>query len=149
MPELPDITLYRDAIAARVTGKPLIRVRIDNPFVLRTAVPPITDAEGKQVRDVRRIGKRLVLALDSDLFLVFHLMIAGRLRWFEGGGKPPKRITLARLEFPIGTLAFTEAGTKRRASVHLVQGDMALARLDPGGLEVLTANRSAFAARLS
>ena len=149
MPELPDITLYRDAIAARVTGKPLIRVRIDNPFVLRTAVPPITDAEGKQVRDVRRIGKRLVLALDADLFLVFHLMIAGRLRWFEGGGKPPKRITLARLEFPIGTLAFTEAGTKRRASLHLVQGDTALARLDPGGLEVLTANRSAFAARLS
>ena len=148
MPELPDIAIYRDAIAARVTGKPLLRVRIDNPFVLRTAVPPITDAEGRRVRDVRRMGKRLVLALDADLFLVFHLMIAGRLRWFDGGGKPPKRITLARLEFPDGTLAFTEAGTKRRASLHLVHGDAALAKFDPGGLEILTADRNAFAARL-
>ena len=148
MPELPDLALYRDAIAARVTGEPLTHVRIDNPFVLRTAVPSINDAEGKRVRDVRRMGKRLVLALDGDLFLVFHLMIAGRLRWFGDGGKPPKRITLARLEFPSGTLAFTEAGTKRRASLHLVRGDAALAALDPRGLEVLTADRNAFAARL-
>ena len=87
MPELPDLALYRDAIAARVTGEPLTHVRIDNPFVLRTAVPSINDAEGKRVRDVRRMGKRLVLALDGDLFLVFHLMIAGRLRWFGDGGK--------------------------------------------------------------
>ena len=148
MPELPDLALYRDAIAARVTGEPLTHVRIDNPFVLRTAVPSINDAEGKRVRDVRRMGKRLVLALDGDLFLVFHLMIAGRLRWFGDGGKPPKRITLARLEFPSGTLAFTEAGTKRRASLHLVRGHAALAALDPRGLEVLTADRNAFAARL-
>ena len=148
MPELPDIAIYRDAIAARVTGKPLIRVRIDNPFVLRTAVPPITEAEGKRVRDVRRIGKRLVLSLEGDLFIVFHLMIAGRLRWFDGGGKPPKRITLARFEFPDGMLAFTEAGTKRRASLHLVHGVIALTQLDPGGLEVLTADRDTFAARL-
>jgi len=148
MPELPDLAVYQDAIAARVRGEPLKRVRIDNPFVLRTAVPPITDAEGKRVRDVRRMGKRLVLALDGDLFLVLHLMIAGRLRWFHGDGKPPKRITLARFEFPAGTLAFTEAGTKRRASLHLVRGEAALAALDPGGLEVLSADRDAFAARL-
>ena len=109
MPELPDLAIYRDAIAARVIGQPVTQIRIDNPFVLRTAVPPIADAEGKQVHDVRRLGKRLVLALDGDLFLVFHLMIAGRLRWLADGGKPPKRITLARLAFPTGTLAFTEA----------------------------------------
>jgi formamidopyrimidine-DNA glycosylase len=149
MPELPDLAVYRDAIAARVTGEPLTHVRIDNPFVLRTAVPPIADAEGKRVRDVRRMGKRLVLGLEDDLFLVLHLMIAGRLRWFGDGGKPPKRITLARLEFPAGTLAFTEAGTKRRASLHLVRGEPALAALDPRGLEMLTADRTAFAARLT
>ena len=149
MPELPDLAVYRDAIAARVTGESLTHIRIDNPFVLRTAVPPIADAEGKRVRDVRRMGKRLVLGLDGDLFLVFHLMIAGRLRWFGDGGKPPKRITLARLEFPAGTLAFTEAGTKRRASLHLVRGEPALAALDPRGLEMLTADRTAFAARLT
>ncbi len=149
MPELPDLAVYRDAIAARVTGEPLVRIRIDNPFVLRTAVPPIADAEGKRVRDVRRMGKRLVLGLDGDLFLVFHLMIAGRLRWFADGGKPPKRIMLARLEFPPGMLAFTEAGTKRRASIHLVHGEPALAALDPRGLEMLTADRAAFAARLT
>ena len=148
MPELPDLAIYRDAIAARVIGQPVTQIRIDNPFVLRTAVPPIADAEGKQVHDVRRLGKRLVLALDGDLFLVFHLMIAGRLRWLADGGKPPKRITLARLAFPTGTLAFTEAGTKRRASLHLVHGEKALAALDPGGLEVLMADRDAFVARL-
>ena len=148
MPELPDLAVYRDAIAARVIGESLTHVRIDNPFVLRTAVPPITDAEGKRVRDVRRMGKRLVLVLDGELFLVLHLMIAGRLRWFADGGKPPKRITLARLEFPTGTLAFTEAGTKRRASLHLVRGEAALAALDPRGLEVLTAGRDSFATRL-
>jgi formamidopyrimidine-DNA glycosylase len=148
VPELPDLAVYRDAIAARVIGEPLTHVHIDNPFVLRTAVPPFTDAEGKRVRDVRRMGKRLVLVLDDELFLVLHLMIAGRLRWYADGGKPPKRITLARLEFPPGTLAFTEAGTKRRASLHLVRGDAALAALDPRGLEVMTAERDAFAARL-
>src|SRR4030095_3674082 len=148
MPELPDLAVYRDAIAARVIGEPLRHVRIDNPFVLRTAVPPITDAEGKRVRDVRRMGKRLVLVLDGELFLVLHLMIAGRLRWVAEGGEPPKRITLARLELPTGTLAFTEAGTKRRASLHLVRGEAALAALDPRGLEVLTADRDSFATRL-
>ncbi len=149
MPELPDIMLYRDALMARVTGDAIARLSIDNPFVLRTALPPIADAAGKRVRDVRRIGKRIVLCLDADLFLVFHLMVAGRLRWLTHGEKPPKRITLSRLEFSAGTLAFTEAGTKRRASLHLVQGEAALAAMDPGGLEVLTADRNAFAARLT
>src|SRR4029450_5004759 len=148
MPELPDLAVYRDAIAARVIGEPLTHVRIDNPFVLRTAVPPITDAEGKRVRDVRRMGKRLVLVLDGELFLALHLMISGRLRWFADGAQPPKRIPLARLEFPTGTIAFTEAGTKRRASLHLVRGDAELAALDPRGLEVLTADRDSFATRL-
>jgi formamidopyrimidine-DNA glycosylase len=116
--------------------------------VLRTAVPPIADAEGKRVRGVRRLGKRIVVVLDADLFLVFHLMIAGRLRWLEPGRKPPKRITLARFEFAVGTLAFTEAGTRRRASLNLVRGEAVLAAMDPGGLEVLTADRAAFAERL-
>ena len=148
MPELPDIAVYCDALASRIAGQTLAHVRIDNPFVLRTAIPPIAEAEGKRVRGVGRLGKRVVLTLEADLFLVFHLMIAGRLRWLEPGGKPPKRITLVRLEFDAGTLAFTEAGTKRRASLHLVRGEAALAAMDPGGLEVLTSDRDAFAARL-
>jgi formamidopyrimidine-DNA glycosylase len=119
------------------------------PFVLRTAVPPIGDAEGKRVRGVRRLGKRIVLALDTDLFLVFHLMIAGRLRWLDPGGKAPKRITLARFEFGAGTLAFTEAGTRRRASLHLVRGEAALSEIDPGGLELHTSRLDEFAARLT
>jgi formamidopyrimidine-DNA glycosylase len=149
MPELPDIAIYRDALEARVAGKVLVQLRIDNPFVLRTAVPPIAAVEGKRVLEVRRMGKRIVLALEGDLFLVAHLMVAGRLRWFASGGNPPKRITLARLEFTTGMLAFTEAGTKRRASLHLVEGESGLAAMDAGGLEVLTAERDAFAARLA
>jgi len=149
MPELPDIAIYCDALASRIAGQTLAHIRIDSPFVLRTAIPPIGDAEGKRVRDVRRLGKRIVLALDTDLFLVFHLMIAGRLRWFDPGGKPPKRITLARFEFGAGTLAFTEAGTKRRASLHLVRGEAALSAIDPGGLELQTSNLNEFAARLT
>jgi len=148
MPELPDIALYRDALAERVVGRTLERIRIANPFLLRTAVPSIAAAEGKAVREVRRIGKRIVLALDDELFLVLHLMVAGRLRWLAPEAKAPARITLAALDFPHGTLVFTEAGTKRRASLHLVQGEAALGALDPGGIEVATANRASFAARL-
>ena len=148
MPELPDIAIYCDALASRIAGEALVHVRIDSPFVLRTAVPPIDDADGKRVRQVRRLGKRIVLALDADLFLVLHLMIAGRLRWLDIGTKPPKRITLARFEFAAGTLAFTEAGTKRRASLHLLRGETALAAMDPGGLEVLTSGFGEFAVRL-
>src|SRR5947209_6770891 len=118
MPELPDVELYRDALATRLRSQRLERTRILNPFVLRTAVPPISEAAGKRVIDVQRLGKRLVLALEDEWFLVLHLMIAGRLRWLASGAKPPARITLALFEFANGTLAFTEAGTKRRASLH-------------------------------
>lgn len=154
MPELPDVTVYVEAIARRVAGRRLERIRIASPFVLRTAVPPIASAEGRTVTGVRRIGKRVVLALAGDppqdsLFLVLHLMVAGRLRWLAAGAKPPGRITLAAFDFADGTLAFTEAGTKKRASLHLVQGERALAALDPGGLEPLAADLAAFGARLT
>jgi len=148
MPELPDVTVYCEALAARVRGELLQRVELKNPFVLRTVVPPLAAAEGKRVREVRRLGKRIVLALDDDLFLVIHLMIAGRLRWLDARAKPPGRITLAILEFSSGRLAFTEAGTKRRASLHLVQGEAALAQFDRGGLEVGESTLADFAGRL-
>jgi formamidopyrimidine-DNA glycosylase len=149
MPELPDVVVYCEALAERVRGQTLERVRLANPFVLRTAVPPIADAEGKRVRDVRRLGKRIVLALDGELFLVIHLMIAGRLRWLAAGAKPPGRITLAVLEFSSGRLAFTEAGTKRRASLHLVRGEAALQSFDLGGQDAQAADLDAFARRLT
>src|SRR6185503_5753454 len=148
MPELPDVTVYCEALAARVRGELLQRVELKNPFVLRTVVPPLAAAEGKRVREVRRLGKRIVLALDDDLFLVIHLMIAGRLRWLDARAKPPGRITLAILEFSSGRLAFTEAGTKRRASLHLVQGEAALAQFDRGGREVGESTLADFAGRL-
>jgi formamidopyrimidine-DNA glycosylase len=148
MPELPDIVVYVEALGARILGRRLARVRIVSPFLLRTAVPPIGAAEGKAVVDLRRVGKRIVIALETDLFLVLHLMIAGRLRWLEGGAKPPARITAALLEFDSGTLAITEAGTQRRASVHLVQGEQALRQFDMGGLEVQQACLSDFAKRV-
>ena len=148
MPELPDVTVYCEALAARVRGEVLRRVEVRNPFVLRTAVPPVASAEGKRVREVRRLGKRIVLALDDDLFLLIHLMIAGRLRWLEARAKPHARITLAILEFASGRIAFTEAGTKRRAALHLVQGAQALAQFDRGGLEVGDITLADFAVRL-
>ena len=148
MPELPDVTVYCEALAERVRGEVLQRVQLRNPFVLRTAVPPIASAEGKCVRDVRRLGKRIVLELDDDLFLVIHLMIAGRLRWLDANAKPPGRITLAILEFANGRIAFTEAGTKRRASLHLVRGAEALQQFDRGGLEIADSTLADFAARL-
>ena len=146
--ELPDVTVYCEALAARVRGEVLQRLQLKNPFVLRTAVPPIASIEGKHVRDVRRLGKRIVLELDDDLFLVIHLMIAGRLRWLDAAAKPPGRITLAILEFGNGRIAFTEAGTKRRASLHLVRGTEALAQFDRGGLEVGESTLADFEARL-
>jgi formamidopyrimidine-DNA glycosylase len=149
VPELPDIAVYIEALERRIVGQPLERIRLANPFLLRTAVPPISSAEGRRVAGLRRIGKRIVLALEGELFLVLHLMVAGRLRWLARSAKPPGRITLAVFEFPAGQLVFTEAGTKRRASLHLVQGEPALAALDPGGLEPLEADRTAFAARLN
>jgi len=148
VPELPDIAVYIEALERRVVGQSIARIRLANPFLLRTAVPPISSAEGRRVVGLRRIGKRIVLALEGELFLVLHLMVAGRLRWLARSAKPPGRITLAVFEFPAGQLVFTEAGTKRRAALHLVQGEPALAAMDPGGLEPLEADRTAFAARL-
>ena len=148
MPELPDVVVYCEALSDRVRGQPLERVRTLNPFVLRTVDPPVSTLEKRRVLDVRRMGKRIVLALENDLFLVIHLMVAGRLRWLADDKKPPGRITLALFEFPGGTLALTEAGTKRRASLHVVRGTAALAAFDAGGLEIADADRAAFTARL-
>jgi len=147
MPELPDVTVYVEVLESKVLGRRLERVRLLNPFLLRTAVPPISSAEGKRVTEIRRIGKRIVFVLETNLFLVMHLMIAGRLRWLKGemrpGKKPPN--TLALLDFETGTLAFTEAGTKRRASLHLLS---TLEGLDPGGIDVVGATLAQFSERL-
>ncbi|MEO8740060.1 MAG: DNA-formamidopyrimidine glycosylase family protein [Casimicrobiaceae bacterium] len=148
MPELPDVVVYVENLQTRIVRKRLDRIRLQNPFLLRTAVPPLTSVDGKRVVAVQRLGKRIVIALESGLFLVLHLMIAGRLRWFERGIKPPGRITLAAVEFENGTLAFTEAGTKRRASLHLVEGAAALAAFDMGGLEIATTDAASFRERL-
>jgi len=148
MPELPDLTVYMESLEARIANRRLERVRLLNPFLLRTAVPAISEVAGKRVTGLRRLGKRIVISLESDLHLVLHLMIAGRLRWLEGKAKPPGRITLALLEFESGTLAFTEAGTKRRASLHVVQGEKALAAMDPGGVEVFDIDEKQFGEQL-
>jgi len=148
MPELPDVVVYIEALESRVVGRTLERVRLPSPFVLRTALPPIASVEGKRVLRLRRIGKRIAFELEGGLFVVLHLMIAGRLRWLSPGARPPGRITLAVLDFADGSLAFTEAGTKRRASMHLVHGAAALKAFDAGGLEVLNIGLDAFAQRL-
>ena len=148
MPELPDITLYIEALEPRVRGQTLQRIRIANPFLLRSVSPSPREVEGARVVGLRRLGKRIVLALEGGRFLVLHLMIAGRLRWREPGAKVPGRSGLAAFDFPVGTLILTEAGSKRRASLHLVAGEAALAGHDPGGLEVLDADLAAFARAL-
>ncbi len=148
MPELPDIVVYLECLAPRVLHQRLDAVRIVNPFLLRSVAPPIGAAEGRAVVGLRRIGKRIVLELEDELFLVIHLMIAGRLRWRPPGGKPPGRPALAALQFPAGTLVVTEAGSTRRASIHLVAGTASLREVDRGGLEVLDAGLTDFAARL-
>ena len=149
MPELPDIVVYLDCLAPRVLGQTVERIVIRNSFVLRTVNPPITAAEGKRVKELLRIGKRIVLGLENGPYLVIHLMIAGRLRWRPPGAKPPaNKLVLAELHFPQGSLFLTEAGTKRRASLHLVAGHDALRAFDRGGLEVLDATIDAFATRL-
>ena len=147
MPELPDISVYVESLAAKLAGATLQRVRVMNPFVLRSAVPPIASAEGRRVTGLERLGKRVVIALDGDLFLVIHLMIAGRLQWLAAGVKPAKSALLA-LEFDAGTLVLTEAGTQRRASLHLLAGREALAAADPGGVEPLAADLATFTERL-
>ena len=149
MPELPDITAYLTALEPRVVGQPLKHLRIASPLLLRTAIPRIETIEGKTVRSLRRIGKRIVFVFDEQLFLILHLMIAGRLHWrdLKLNAERPKlggRNNLASFDFPHGSLTLTEAGTKRRASLHLVQGEAALADLDPGGLDILSATPEAF-----
>ena len=148
MPELPDITVYIEALESRIVGQPLERTRIAKPFLLRSVDPPISAADGKRVTGVRRMGKRIVLELEDDLFLVIHLMIAGRLRWVAAGAKVPGKLGLAAFDFPNGTLILTEAGSKRRASLWLVRGEAGLEQFDRGGLEVLDANVEEFAERL-
>jgi formamidopyrimidine-DNA glycosylase len=148
MPELPDITVYIEALQARVLGKSMTGVRIVNPFVLRSVEPPIQKLVGVPITGFRRMGKRIVMEFEDDLFMVIHLMIAGRLRWRASGGDVVRPAPMARFEFPDGVLVLTEAGKKRRASIHLVQGEKNLEQFDRGGLEVLTASRTAFADRL-
>jgi formamidopyrimidine-DNA glycosylase len=148
MPELPDITVYVEALERRVVGHTLERVIIGSPFLLRTVLPPIQDVQGKRVKAVRRIGKRVAIGLEADLWLVFHLMIAGRLHWFPRGAAVSKRAALARLEFTNGLLTLTEAGTKRRASLHLVQGEDGLHQQDPGGIDIMQASLVQFTNRL-
>jgi len=148
VPELPDIVVYVERLEARLLGQPLEGVRLSSPFVLRSVDPPLDAARGRRLRGVRRLGKRIVLALEDDLFLVLHLMVAGRLTWRAPGAAAPGRIGLAAFDFPAGTLLLTEAGTKRRAWLRLVAGEPALRALDPGGLEVLDATLPEFAAAL-
>jgi formamidopyrimidine-DNA glycosylase len=148
MPELPDISVYVESLAAKLRGDRLERVRIANPFLLRSAVPPIASAEGKAVTGIERLGKRVVIALEGELFLVLHLMIAGRLHWHAAGAKPPAKTALAVFQFGGGALALTEAGTQRRASLHLVAGRAALAAMDPGGIDVFACTAEQFAERL-
>ncbi len=149
MPELPDVVVYVEALEERVVGATLEKVRLASPFVLRSADPPISTAQGKVVRAVRRLGKRIVLELEDDLFLVVHLMIAGRLAWAAKGAKVPGRVGLAAFDFTTGTLLFREASTKKRASLHLVRGAAALAEHDRGGLEVQGATLAEFRAVLA
>jgi formamidopyrimidine-DNA glycosylase len=148
MPELPDVTVYIEALDTRIRGARLEGVRLANPFVLRSVDPPLADAFGRDVIGVSRLGKRIVIALEGDLFLGLHLMIAGRLHWKSPGARPPGKIGLAAFDFSTGTLTMTEAGTKRRASIHLLRGADALREFDRGGLEVFDADLPSFRAAL-
>ena len=148
MPELPDISAYINALEARIIGQPLVKARLNSAFLLRTADPPLSAAEGHTVRSIERIGKRVALGMDNDIWLVIHLMIAGRLHWRAAGVKLGGRNNLAAFDFPTGSLVLTEAGTKRRASLHVVRGNEALHDIDPGGIEVFSADLSAFRAAL-
>jgi formamidopyrimidine-DNA glycosylase len=144
MPELPDITAYIAALQSRIVGQPIQQARIASPFLLRTADPPIAAVEGRAVRDLRRIGKRIAIGLEGDLWLVLHLMIAGRLHWRANGAKLGGRQNLAAFDFPNGSLVLTEAGAKHRASLHVLRGEEALRSLDPGGIDVLASDLAEF-----
>jgi formamidopyrimidine-DNA glycosylase len=144
MPELPDITAYISALESRIVGQPLEHVRVVSAFLLRTARPPVTSVEGRIVRELRRIGKRIAIGVEGDLWLVLHLMIAGRLHWRPPGAKLAGRNNLAAFDFPHGSLVLTEAGSKRRASLHLFEGEEALRSIDPGGIDVLSSDLNSF-----
>jgi formamidopyrimidine-DNA glycosylase len=148
MPELPDITIYIEAMEKRIVGTPLDRVRLTNPFVLRTFEPAVRELEGKIVREIRRLGKRIAVGLENDLWMVIHLMIAGRLHWKPKGAKVGGKNNLAAFDFPSGTLTLTEAGSKRRASLHLLRGEATLKEHQPGGLEVMSATLEQFRSAL-
>src|ERR1700691_1750183 len=149
MPELPDIAAYISALEPRIIGQPLEHVRIASAFLLRTARPPLAAVEGHVVRELRRIGKRIAIGVEGDLWLVLHLMIAGRLHWRPPGAKLAGRQNLAAFDFPNGSLVLTEAGTKRRASLHVLSGDEGLRSIDPGGIEIFTSNLATFRAALT
>jgi formamidopyrimidine-DNA glycosylase len=149
LPELPDITIYVEALARRIVGRQLLASKVSSPFVLRTVAPSLDSAAGRSVTAVRRLGKRIAIGFDEELWVILHLMIAGRLHWKETGGKAPGKQSLVTLEFSSGTLWLTEAGSKHRASLHVVQGDRSLGEHDPGGLEVLSASLSEFRAALN
>jgi formamidopyrimidine-DNA glycosylase len=149
MPELPDVVAYIDALEPRIIGQTLERIRLASPFLLHTIKPPIADVEGRTVRELRRVGKRIAIGVDGDLWLVLHLMIAGRLHWRPKGAKLGGRQNLAAFDFPEGTLTLTEAGTKRRASLHILAGDEGLRSVDPGGIDILSADPGSFRAALS
>jgi formamidopyrimidine-DNA glycosylase len=148
MPELPDIVVYIEKLRPRIEGQPLERVRLASPFLLRTVEPPIEALVGRPIRGLRRLGKRIVWCFDDELFLIFHLMIAGRLHWKERGAKLAAKVGLAAFDFRDGTLVLTEAGTKKRAALYVVRGERELARHNPGGLEVLDASDQRFRAVL-
>jgi formamidopyrimidine-DNA glycosylase len=145
MPELPDVVVYLEALRARIAGRVLEGVRLGSPFVLRSVDPPLAACAGRRVVGLRRLGKRIVIALDDELFLVIHLMVAGRLRWKKAGAKIPGKLGLAAFDFESGTLLLTEAGSRKRASLHVAAGEQALVAHDRGGLEVLDAELPAFA----
>jgi formamidopyrimidine-DNA glycosylase len=148
MPELPDILAYLEALEPRVRNQPLEDIRLTSPFVLRSVDPPLSSAKGKVVTDLRRVGKRIVFCLEDELFLIVHLMIAGRFHWKEVSRTKPNRQTLASFVFPTGTLVLTEAGSKKRASIYLSKGESSLAAHDPGGLEIFDASLETFKDRL-
>ena len=144
MPELPDVTVYIESLRKRIQGSEFLRLRLANPFVLRTVEPGANDLAGKRVVSISRMGKRIVIELEDDLFIVIHLMIAGRFKWLPSGAKIPGKLGLAAFDFSIGTLVLTEAGSKRRASIHLFRGRDAVRAQDPGGLEVLDTDLATF-----
>jgi formamidopyrimidine-DNA glycosylase len=149
MPELPDIAAYISALEPRIVGQPLQRIRIASPFLLRTVQPPIQNLEGRTVRELRRIGKRIAIGLQDDLWLVLHLMIAGRLHWRPRAAKLAGRNSLAAFDFPNGSLVLTEAGSKRRASLHVLSGEEGLRSVDPGGIEIFDCDLDSFRAALT